>query len=152
MGAYFLPLQSCSPFLAALHIQTTIRMQTQDSLPGLVITPLKGADSSCRNSHTPKELSCPLLGAVEAAGQPPTAKHIISRWGKLVEREINALDSLLQVDCPVFPFTVPLKLDCGVRILLQQHFFHRLQKEVILHQFFYRFSRLEPTWIVRLNQ
>lgn len=69
-----------------------------------------------------------------------------------MEREINALDSLLQVDCPVFPFTVPLKLDCGVRILLQQHFFHRLQKEVILHQFFYRFSRLEPTWVVRVNQ
>lgn len=149
---YLLSLQSCSPSLTALHFQTTIGMQTQDSLPGLVITTLKLAENSRRNSHDPKELSCPLLGAVEAAGQPPTAKPIISRWGKLVEREINASGSLLQMDCPAFPFTVPLKLDYGVRIPLQQRFSHRLQKKVILHQFLPRFSRQEPTWIVRLNQ
>lgn len=141
LGIYLLSLQSCSPLLTTLQFQTAIGMQTQDSLPGLVRTTPKLADNSRRNSHNPKELSCPLLGAVEAAGQPPTAKRIISRWGKLMEREMNASGSLLQMDCPAFPFTVPLKLDYGVRIQLQQHFFRRLQKKVILHQFLHRFSR-----------
>lgn len=71
-----------------------------DSLPGLHIIIPNLLTILCRQldaAHNQKELNCPLLGAVQSAGQPLTGKCTLSRWEKLL-RWKKAAGSLPPMD------------------------------------------------------
>lgn len=91
-----------------------------DSLPGLHIITPNLLMIPCRQldaAHNQKELNCPLLGAVQSAGQPLTGKCILSRWEKLLRWEKKAAGSLPPMNFSIGSYTeVGL---CGLELLLQ---------------------------------